>query len=39
MGERVILSNEAVPREIGVVKTIGTQKVNNPMVEEDFGEQ
>jgi hypothetical protein len=27
MGERVILSNDPIPREIGVVKTIGTRKV------------
>ena len=26
IGERVILSDEPIPREIGVVKTIGTMK-------------
>ena len=28
VGERVILSNDPIPVEIGVVKTIGTRKVN-----------
>ena len=27
-GERVILSDDPIPREIGVVKTIGTKKKN-----------
>ena len=28
VGERIILSNDPIPVEIGVVKTIGTRKVN-----------
>lgn len=31
IGERVVLSNEAVPREIGIIRTIGTRKE-----EDDF---
>lgn len=26
-GERIILSDEPIPREIGIVKTIGTKKM------------
>lgn len=39
IGERVILSNDPVPVEIGVVRTIGTKKLGaHPMdfTEEDF---
>jgi len=38
MGERVILSDEQVPREIGIIRTIGTMKVNEDYNEEEFYE-
>lgn len=28
IGERIILSDDPIPRELGVIKTIGTRKVN-----------
>mmetsp|Transcript_1308 Transcript_1308/g.1774 ORF Transcript_1308/g.1774 Transcript_1308/m.1774 type:complete len:254 (-) Transcript_1308:180-941(-) len=40
MGERVILSNDPVPREVGVIRTIGTKKqgVSMDFCDEDFYE-
>jgi len=38
MGERIILSNDPIPIEIGIVKTIGTKKQGAMMDlnEDDF---
>lgn len=35
-GERVILSDEPVPREIGVIKTIGTRKAGFEITEDQI---
>lgn len=37
MGERIILSNDPIPQEIGVVKTIGTKKMG--LLGGDFNEE
>ena len=37
-GERIILSDDPIPREIGVVKTIGTKKVGFNVNPDQFEE-